>query len=107
MERRKRRVWRHEEGFRQQAIQRVLAGEPAAAVARELDVHPRLLRAWAASARQGEAREGGKPVAGPYEKLRQENQQLKQALAETILERDFFEGALQKVEARRQPQRKG
>ena len=32
-----------------------------------------------------------------------ENQQLKQALAETILERDFFEGALQKVEARRQP----
>jgi hypothetical protein len=32
----------------------------------------------------------------------QENQQLKQALAEKTLEIDFFKGALQKVEARRQ-----
>jgi hypothetical protein len=35
--------------------------------------------------------------------LRRENQQLKQALAEKVLEVDFFKGALQKVEARRRP----
>jgi transposase-like protein len=75
-------------------------------VAREVDVHPRLLRAWVASARPGEGREGVKPVGGPYQKLRQENQQLKQALAEKLLEVDFFKGALQTVAARRQRQDK-
>ena len=106
MKRRKRRVWRHEEGFRQPAVERVLAGESVARVAREVDVHPRLLRAWVASARQAEGRASVPPVGGPYEKLRQENQQLKQALAEKLLEVDFFKGALQAVAARRQKQDK-
>ena len=35
-------------------------------------------------------------------RLREENQRLKEALANKILELDFFKGALQKVEARRQ-----
>jgi transposase-like protein len=83
-------------------VQRVKNGELISAVARDVDVHPGVLRGWVNVADVAACRKA--PVAKFGEiALRQENQQLKQALAETILERDFFEGALQKVEARRQP----
>jgi len=75
-------------------------------VARDVDVHIRLLRAWVFNAQRAEG--GGAPPVRqapktPYERLRGENQRLKQALADKTLEVDFFKGALQKVEARRQP----
>jgi len=42
------------------------------------------------------------PQNSPESTLRKEVRQLKQVLAEKTLELDFFKGALQKVEARRQ-----
>ena len=104
MARRKRRVWRHPEAVRRTAIQRVNNGEPVVAVAQEMDLHARLLRAWVAQAREGEpAAKGPASAVSSWEGLRQENQRLKQALAEKTLEVDFYKGALQKIAARRQP----
>lgn len=102
MSKRERRLRRFPDEFRSAAVQRVKNGEPISQVAREVDVHPQLLRGWvnvadvAACAKVAVAEFG--EVA-----LRRENQQLKEALAEKVLEVDFFKGALQKVEARRQP----
>jgi transposase len=101
---RKRRVYRFPDEFRRPAVERVDNGEPLVAVARDIDVHPQVLRHWVDESRRAEE---GEPVKPPLTKdldgLRRENQQLKQALAEKTLELDFFRGALQKVEARRQP----
>ena len=103
MARRERRVKRYPDEFRGQAMARVRGGEQVVAVARELDVHPRLVHSWLAEARRAE---GGEPRRPPLSKdlegLRRENQQLKQALADKTLELDFFKGALQKVRARHQ-----
>jgi len=110
--RRKRRVWRHSDELHANAVERVLNGQPVAMVAEELDLHARLLRAWVADARKGAGAGKGRPdsprpavaLPTPEERLRRENELLKQALADRTLEVDFFRGALQKVEARRQPQ---
>jgi hypothetical protein len=50
--------------------------------------------------------QGKRPASAntPEARLRQEVSRLKRALAEKTLEVDFFKGALQKIEARRQPQ---
>jgi transposase-like protein len=99
---RERRFRRFPDEFRSAAVQRVKNGEAISSVARDVDVHPNLLRGWvniadvAACAKVAVAEFG--EVA-----LRRENQQLKQALAEKVMEVDFFKGALQKVEARRRP----
>ena len=106
MARRKRRVWRHSDELHSKAVERVLNGEQVSAVAEELDVHRRLLRAWVAAARKAAGIKKAKPVVAQEvreQRLRRENEQLKQALADKTLELDFFKGALQKVEARRQP----
>jgi transposase-like protein len=128
--RRKRRVWRYSNAFHAAVVQRVLNGETTAAVARDVDVHQRLVRAWVHQAKEtggtaarlgavsGHEEPQEKPplvarVSGKQraEEARQravlrENQQLKQALAEKTLEVDFFKGALQKVAARRQQSNK-
>ena len=52
-------------------------------------------------ARSTETVEHGEPVPSTPE-LRQQVRQLKRLLAEKAMEVDFFKGALQKVEARRQ-----
>ena len=99
---RERRFRRFPDEFRAAAVQRVKNGELLSAVACDIDVHPGVLRSWVNVADVAVCRKV--PVAEFGEvALRRENQQLKQALAETILERDFFAGALQKIEARRQP----
>ena len=49
-----------------------------------------------------QAREKGLPVNSASAKLQAENRELKRMLAEKTLEIDFFRGALQKTEARRQ-----
>jgi len=104
--RRERRVWRHPTEIRLEAIRRVKNGERLVDVAGDLDVHQRLIYAWMAADKRAQAGSVAKPRAKMpepgYESLRRENQQLKQALANKTLEVDFFKGALQKVEARRQ-----
>ena len=68
------------------------------ALAQELGLHRRLLYKWRD---QLEPVEHGEPVPSTPE-LRQQVRQLKRLLAEKSMEVDFFKGALQKVEARRQ-----
>ena len=100
---RERRFRRFPDEFRSAAVQRVKNGELISAVARDVDVHPGVLRGWVNVADVAAcAKAPATAVCGEIA-LRRENQQLKQALAEKVLEVDFFKGALQKVEARRQP----
>ena len=103
MTRRRRRLWRFPDEFRQRAMERVRKGESVAAVAREMDVHRGVLRKWVeADRRDREARPDRGCTGEDFQRLLRDNQQLKQLLAEKSLEVDFFKGALQKVEARRQ-----
>lgn len=100
----KKRVGRFPRAFVQMAVERLNGCEDISKLAKELGVHRRLLYTWrdkleAMQATQGEAR----PVRNTREAaLRKEVGQLKRVLAEKTLEVDFFKGALQKVEARRQ-----
>lgn len=85
------------EGFRRLAVARMQGCGNISALAKELDVARRLLYRW-------QMRSVGPvaPIAPRFPGLEEENRQLKQLLAERTLEVDFFKGALQKVEARRQ-----
>jgi hypothetical protein len=67
------------------------------ALAEELDVPRRLLYRWQMRIEGPVA-----PIAPRFPGLEEENRQLKQLLAERTLEVDFFKGALQKIQARRQ-----
>ncbi len=98
----KKRVRRYPKAFKQRAVERLKSCENIVALAAELGLHRRLLYKW---------RDQLDPVDGPQESpaensrestLRKENSRLKRALGDKTLEVDFFRGALQKVEARRQ-----
>lgn len=89
--------------FRRMAVGRMKVCDNVAALARELKVPRQTLYVWknreeAAGLRQEQA--GGRVDPGREEK--KEIQRLKRLLAEKALEVDFFKGALQKFEARRQ-----
>jgi transposase-like protein len=97
----KRRVGRYPRAFRQMAVDRLRRCENVVVLSEELGVHRRLLYKWR---KQLEPKDGS---AEPPPDLREftlgkEISQLKRLLAEKTLEVDFFKGALQKVEARRQ-----
>jgi transposase-like protein len=71
------------------------------ALAAELGIHARLLHRWRAElrlldrkAKRGSSRERA---------LERENRELKDALATKVLEADFLQGVLRRIEARRQP----
>jgi transposase len=98
----KKRVGRYPKEFRRMAVERLKNCDNILALSRELGVHRRLLYKW---------RDQLEPVDVPKESLpqnsrefilRKEVHQLKRLLAEKTMEVDFFKGALQKVEARRQ-----
>jgi transposase len=99
----KKRVRRHTEEFRRMCVERLKQSENIGELAKELGVHRRMLYRW---------RDQLEPVTNkaraaaqsPEARLRHEVNQLKRALAEKTLEVDFFKGALQKIEARRQQQ---
>jgi transposase len=97
----KRRVGRYPKAFRQMAVDRLNQCENIVELAKELGVHRRLLYAWReklAPVAPGE----GPPANAREVTLRKEVGRLKRVLAEKVLEVDFFKGALQHVEARRQ-----
>jgi transposase-like protein len=76
--------------------------ENIAHLAQELGVTPRCLYK---GRRKLDLVEAGEELARPSTheaSFRKQAQQLKRLLAEKVLEVDFFKGALQKVEARRQ-----
>jgi len=79
-------------------VERLKSCDNIVALAQELGLHRRLLYKWRD---QLEPVEHGEAAPSTPE-LRQQVRQLKRRLAEKAMEVDFFKGALQKVEARRQ-----
>jgi transposase-like protein len=84
--------------FWRAAVERMQAGENVIELARELGVDRHGLYHWRARLASGEAEPGRERQAA----LVKEVERLKRALAEKVLEVDFLQGALHKVEARRQ-----
>lgn len=98
----KRRVGRYSKEIRRMAVERLKTCDNIVELSQELGVHRRLLYKWrdqfdpfgpSAEPPPGNSREA---------MLRKEINQLKRVLVDKTLELDFFKGALQKVEARRQ-----
>ena len=83
------------------AVERLKGSDNIVALAKELGVHRRLLYKWRD---QIEPIDDGEspPENGRERELRLTVAQLKRLVADKTLEADFFKGALQKVEARRQ-----
>ena len=84
------------------AVERMETCDDVGELARELGVRPRCLYKWR---KKLESIEPGQEASRPSTHAsahRKEIHRLKQLLAEKTLELDFFKGALQKVEARRQ-----
>jgi len=97
----KRRVNKYPKAFRQMALERLNSCENVSAPAQELGVHRTVLYHWR---NQMEPAEDGTGSAASslVRELRKQVRDLKRVLAEKALEVDFFKGALQKIEARRQ-----
>jgi transposase len=95
------RKWKWKtQAFKKRAVKRMQKGTKIGLLAQELGVSRKTLYRWRES-QLGR----GKPVREPEtreQKLEEENQQLKESLANRTLEVDFFKGALQRVKARRQ-----
>ena len=98
----KRRVGRYSNEFRRACVERMKQCDDIGALAKELDIHRRYLYRWRDQLEPAEKSEGSPPQNSRESSLRKEVSQLKRVLAEKTLELDFFKGALQKVEARRQ-----
>ena len=97
----KRRGKNYPKAFRKMAVERLKSSENIVALSEELGVHRRLLYKWRdqiESIDDGEA----PPENGKERELRLQVAHLKRLVADKTLEADFFKGALQKVEARRQ-----
>ena len=98
---------RYSEKFKREAVARTQEWNNITALARHLGIDRKMLYQWKW---QQEGRPPRKPLPlttqaaerGSLETLRRENLHLKRVLAEKTLQVDFFKGALQQVEARRQ-----
>jgi transposase len=98
----KKRVGRYPKEFRRMAVERLKNCDNIVALSRELGVHRRLLYKWRDQLDPAEVLEESPPQNSRETTLRKEVNQLKRLLADKAVEVDFFKGALQKVEARRQ-----
>ena len=102
----KKQVERYPLEFRRLAVARMLSSDNICALAEELGVHRGVLYRWRGQLEAPPAVEtarSGSSLEDPRDaKLREENNQLKRALADKGLEVDFFRGALQKVGSHRQ-----
>ena len=97
----KKRVGKFPKAFRQMAVDRLQQCDNIVALAKELGISRRLLYTWREKLEPLE-RSKRPPATSREATLRKEASQLKRVLAEKVLEVDFFKGALQQVEARRQ-----
>lgn len=84
------------------AVERMKTCESVTELARELGVRPRCLYKWRAELDLLESGEESARASTHEGSYRKQVLRLKQLLAEKTLEVDFFKGALQKIEARRQ-----
>ena len=97
----KRSVGRYPKAFRQMAVERLKGCENIVALSEALGVHRRLLYKWRDQLELIED-DQGPPANSRERELRQQVAHLKRVVADKTLEADFFKGALQKIEARRQ-----
>jgi transposase len=97
----KKRVNKYPTAFRKMALERLKNCSSATDLAAELGIHRTQLYKWRD---QMEPIDNGQdaPANSRERELRKEIRELKLVLGEKALEVDFFRGALQKVEARRQ-----
>ena len=70
-------------------------------IAAELGISKRLLYYW--RAQQLRLEKAAKAESSRERALERENRKLKEALATKVLEADFLQGVLRRIEARRQP----
>jgi transposase len=98
----KRRVGRYPKEFRRMAVERLKTCDNIVELSQELGVHRRLLYKWRDQFDPFDPGEESPPGNCRESTLRKEINQLKRVLVDKTLELDFFKGALQKVEARRQ-----
>ena len=101
------RKWRrHTEEFKRQAVERMKTCPNIRELARELKIQQKLLYTWKyqfegrpepRNANLGITAEGRKE-----KRLQKEIDKLKSALAEKVLENDFFRSALRSIEEKRQ-----
>jgi transposase-like protein len=92
---------RHSVEFKRQAVERMKGCDNIQALARELTVERKLLYTWKYQL-EGRPEPRQANLAESTEqrqenKLKQENQRLKEALGEKALEVDFFKGALRRI----------
>ena len=92
------RVWTLEE--KRAAVAR-MASCRHAQLAREMGISKRLLYSWRKHLWRVEQAE--QPEASRLRAVEAENWQLKEALATKVLEADFLQGVLRRIEARRRP----
>src|SRR5437870_2863791 len=86
--------------FRQAAVEQLKTGIPIGVLAKRLGVHRVQLYRWRKNSIHPDSKRGQpkrQKLPGEWS-LQEELQQVKQLLAEKILEVQFFRGALQKVE---------
>ena len=83
------------------AVERLKSCDNIVALSEELGVHRRLLYKWRDQMESIDDGQGP-PENSKERELRLQVAQLKRLVADKTLEADFFKGALQKVEARRQ-----
>jgi transposase-like protein len=103
----KKRRRRYSEEYKREVVRRMRECKNIEGLGRELGLDVKMMYQWKW---KQEGRPTRKPQAlttqaaeqGSLETLRRENAHLKRVLAEKALEVDFFKGALQQVEARRQ-----
>ena len=98
----KRRVGRYPKEFRRMAVERLKTCDNIVELSQELGVHRRLLYKWRDQFDPFDPGEESPPGNSRESTLRTEINQLKRVLVDKTMELDFFKGALQKVEARRQ-----
>lgn len=98
----KQRVGRYSKEFRRKAVGRLKTCDNIVALAKELGVHRRLLYKWRDQFAPFDENEEPATGSSPQATIRRKLHQLKRVLVDKTLEVDFFKGALQKVEARRQ-----
>ena len=97
----KRTIGRYPKAFRKMAVERLKGCDNIVGLSAELGVHRRLLYKWRDQLEPID--DGQSPPENSKEReLRLQVAQLKRLVADKTLEADFFKGALQKVEARRQ-----
>ena len=89
------------EAYRELAVRRLRECENVSELCREMRISRQLLYQWRDRLERKQAKLD--PDKATQLQLREQVGRLKQCLAEKTLEVDFFKGALQKIEALRQP----